>query len=77
VKDEYKATDNRPADLWENCLKVVWSSVDINPIVEESLFTSITIDSRGRQAGEDNESLTEMMTKSTTTEPYHPDNVTH
>jgi hypothetical protein len=51
--------------------------VDINPVVEENLFTSMTIDSRGRQAGEDNESLTEMMTESTTTEPYHPDNVTH
>jgi hypothetical protein len=77
VKHEYEATEDRLADLWENCREVVRSSVDVNPVVEGSLFSSMAMYSRGRQAGEDNESLTEMTTESTTTEPYHPNDATH
>ena len=33
--------------------------------------------SGGRQTGEDDESLTGMMTESTTMEPYHPNHATH
>lgn len=76
VKHEYEATEDRPSDLRESCHGVIPSSEDVNSVAEGSLFNSMALRS-GRQAGEDNESLTEMMTERTTTELYHPNHSTH
>ncbi|KAF2191292.1 hypothetical protein K469DRAFT_746661 [Zopfia rhizophila CBS 207.26] len=77
VKREYEATKARSADLWENCCEVVPSSVALSPVAKRRLFSSMAMYSGGRQAGEDDESLTGMMTERTTTEPYHPNHATH
>ena len=73
VKHEYEVTKHRPSDLRE----VVPSGEAVNPITKGSLFNSMALYSGGRQAGDDDESLTGMMTESTTTEPYHPNHATY
>ena len=77
VKHEYEATEDRPSDLQEKCRELVPGSKAVSPVAERSLFSSMAMYSGGRQAGEDDESLTGMMTESTTTEPYHPNHTTH
>src|SRR5689334_6008513 len=77
VKHEYEATKVSSVDLWENCREVVPSCVAVSLVAKRSLFSSMAMYSVGRQASKDNESLTGMMTESTTTEPYHPNHATH
>jgi hypothetical protein len=43
VKHEYEAIEARSADLWENCRRVVPSSVAVSPVAERSLFSSMAI----------------------------------
>ena len=77
VKHGYEATKDRPSDLQKNCREVTPSSEAVNPNAEGRIFNSMALYSSGHQAGEDNESLTEMMTESTTIELHHPNHPTH
>jgi hypothetical protein len=75
VKPEYEAIEGARGPTGE--LPRDPSSVVASAVADWSISSSMAMHSGGRQAGEDDESLTDMMTEITTLEPFHLDDATY